>query len=384
MATQPLVENTNESKEEENKSQYSNDNITVCVTGVSGFLGSHITKVLLDKGYTVIGTVRGDPSSDKYKYIYDLNKDNQIELYQADLTQTDIFIDAFKRCDYIFHVASPVLLDTNDPLNDLVNPAKNGTMNVLNCCLKANKLSDNKIKRVIMTSSASAINGYADPKKIYTEQDWNDYSSLTKSPYSFSKTEAEKSAWKWMDDNNEEISFDLIALCPTFVMGKNYNGKLNESNGLLPRIVNGFFPVRINVAFDIVDARDVAAAHVYFMDDKKGLDEGKGRYIICGTTMALTDIMDHCEEYCGREDVNIKSEVPCCRCNCKCCWCFIMCIACCKSAGEADFMKTEVNNFRYFSNEKLTKLGFEYKYKDVGVTLDYALDYLKECGYIPK
>ena len=97
--------------------------------------------------------------------------------------------------------------------------------------------------RVIMTSSESAVNGYADSNKIYTEQDWNEYSSLTKFPYGYSKVEAEKAAWKWMDDNANNISFDLITLCPSFVIGKNFNGKVNESNGVLPRIVNGFFPV---------------------------------------------------------------------------------------------------------------------------------------------
>ena len=152
-----------------NSNDNPNANITVAVTGASGFIGAHCIKQLLEKGYKVRGTVRGDPSADKYKWIYDIstkfNIPNKVTLYQADLLQNGSFNECFKDCDYIFHVASPFFINAEDPMRDLVEPAKNGTLNALNCALNACSNSD-RLKRIVITSSIAAINGNTDPNKV--------------------------------------------------------------------------------------------------------------------------------------------------------------------------------------------------------------------------
>ena len=157
-------------EEEEKQDTESNSALTVAVTGASGFIAAHCIKQLLEKGYNVRGTVRGDPSSDRYKWLYDLteqfNLPSKVSLYQADLLKNGTFTECFKDCDYIFHTASPFLNDVKDGMKDLVEPAKNGTLNVLSCAMEANA-TNNSLKRIVVTSSIAAINGRPDPKKVH-------------------------------------------------------------------------------------------------------------------------------------------------------------------------------------------------------------------------
>ena len=100
-------------------------------------------------------------------------------------------------CELVIHNASPFKMwKIKDPQNELINPALEGTRNVLST---ANKTQS--VKRVVHTSSIVAIYGDAvdignAPNKIFTENEWNTTSSLTQQPYSYSKTIAEKEAWK--------------------------------------------------------------------------------------------------------------------------------------------------------------------------------------------
>eukprot|EP01084_Bolivina_argentea_P132754 234271_1 len=378
------VEEEEETKLNTNSTTNStNSCITVAVTGASGFIAAHCIKQLLEKGYNVHGTVRGDPSSDKYKWLYLLsekyNIPNKLQLYQADLLNDGSFTPCFKDCDYIFHVASPFFVDVTDPQKDLVDPAKNGTINVLNCALNA---KNDKLKRIVITSSVAAVNGASDPNKLYTEKDWNVDSNLKHYPYSYSKTEAERAAWNWKDNNKTKIKFDIITVNPALVLGRHLNdslNNLNESNALLTRICNGAFPARINVSFTVVDVRDVAAAHI-FMIEGKAKDIANGRYICSNKYMALGLIMDCCKQYC--DERKIKKNIPCCRLDCVCCWCLIMCVACCQTKGEADYLRGAVNKGTHYSNAKIKELGFEFR--DNSSTMVYTLDYLHEAGFIGK
>ena len=54
--------------------------------------------------------------------------------------------------------------------------------------------------------------------QTYTEKDWNEKSTLKRNPYYYSKTLAEKAAWKFMDDNKPD--FSLVVINPFAVMGK--------------------------------------------------------------------------------------------------------------------------------------------------------------------
>jgi nucleoside-diphosphate-sugar epimerase len=141
-------------KHQKTKNKMSNNKI-VCVTGATGFAASHLIKQLLEKGYTVHTTVRSLSQKERYQFLYNLeNAETHLKLFEADLLMDGSFDEAVKNCSVVYHPASPFFLATpKDPQKELVDPAVNGTLNVLNSCSMSQT-----IKRVVVTSSGAALN----------------------------------------------------------------------------------------------------------------------------------------------------------------------------------------------------------------------------------
>jgi nucleoside-diphosphate-sugar epimerase len=87
----------------------------VCVTGANGFLGSHIIKQLLERGYQVRGTVRSTKDPAKTEFLRKLpGAKKRLQLVEADLSQDNAFDEAFKDCKWVIHNASPVAMKYKD------------------------------------------------------------------------------------------------------------------------------------------------------------------------------------------------------------------------------------------------------------------------------
>ena len=84
----------------------------VLVTGATGFIGLHCCSQLLDAGYAVRGTVRNLARADEVRAAMEKagSPVEQLELVAADLLSDDGWDDAVKGCQYVLHVASPLLL----------------------------------------------------------------------------------------------------------------------------------------------------------------------------------------------------------------------------------------------------------------------------------
>ncbi|KAL9678469.1 hypothetical protein QQ045_016313 [Rhodiola kirilowii] len=139
---------------------------TVCVTGAGGFIASWLVKLLLERGYTVRGTLR-NPDDPKNSHLRELEgADKRLILCKADLLDFESLREAIKGCDGVFHTASPV---TDDP-EQMVEPAVNGTKNVIIAAAEA------KVKRMVFTSSIGAV--YMDPNRspdaVVDESCWSD------------------------------------------------------------------------------------------------------------------------------------------------------------------------------------------------------------------
>ena len=259
----------------------------VLVTGATGYVAGRLVEHLLNEGFTVHAAVRNPENKDKTKYLDAIaeNAPGTIKYFKADLLSEGSFDDAMKDCELVFHTASPFTRAVKDPQKDLVDPAKNGTRNVLE---SANKTES--VKRVVVTSSCAAI--YGDGKDVLSmpnlelkEDLWNTTSSLSHQPYSFSKTEAEREAWIIAEAQDR---WDMVTINPSFVLGPGINPfGTSESFTVIKQIGNGDFKMgapEFNIG--CVDVRDLAIAH--FNAGMK--PEAKGRYIVSGENSSFGTI----------------------------------------------------------------------------------------------
>lgn len=262
----------------DNKPKVKNE---VCVTGASGFIASHTIEQLLELDYEVRGTVRSLEDTKKYHHLLQFHgAQKRLQLFQADLLDANAFDFVIDGVTTVMHMASPYTLSVDDPKKDLVAPAVEGTLNVLNSCMKYES-----VKRVVLTSSMAAITDEPG-NTILTEKDWNTKSSLTRNPYFYSKTQAERAAWAFMKDNSPH--FDLVVINPYVVIGPSFSPRLNESNKIFINLLDGTFPAIFALTFGLVDVRDVAKAHILAME----ISGASGRYICAADTLSMREIVD--------------------------------------------------------------------------------------------
>jgi dihydroflavonol-4-reductase len=236
---------------------------------------------------TVHATVRDPTQTSRLQYLIDLAEKSPgtIKFFKGDLMEEGSFAEGMKGCSVVFHVASPFVLTVKDPKKDLVDPAVNGTCEVLNEATKAGT-----VKRVVLTSSCAAIyndcsDTYKAPGHVLTEDIWNTGSNLKYNPYNFSKTKAELKAWEIA---GSQTNWTLVVMNPCMVLGPGviYH-ETSESCTLLRRLGNGEFESGSpNFCMGVVDVRDVAHAHIVGAFSKSA----KGRYILRSVNTGLKDM----------------------------------------------------------------------------------------------
>ncbi|KAK6143524.1 hypothetical protein DH2020_023872 [Rehmannia glutinosa] len=128
------------------------NNIKVCVTGGSGYLGSWLIKKLLLKGYTVHATLRNLGEESKTSLLKSLpNAGTRLELFQADIYNPQEFEPAIEGCQYVLHVATPLLHTQNSKYKDTTEAAIAGVRSIAESCL-----GSKTVKRLVYTSSVTA------------------------------------------------------------------------------------------------------------------------------------------------------------------------------------------------------------------------------------
>ncbi len=260
---------------------------TIMLTGATGYIGSWVAKQLLEKGYDVRITVRDKSKNQAYAKLLELAESlpGKLTVYEADLLKPGSFDAAAKGADALMHVASPFQLKVKDPQKQLIDPALEGTRNVL---MAANK--SNTVRKVILTSSVAAIYGDAidmanQGLQSFTEAHFNNTSSLKHQPYSYSKLLAEKEAWAISEKQNQ---WKLVVINPSFVIGPPLgNHPHSESLGIMNQLLSGKLAMGApDLNFGFVDVRDVAKAHILALENEKAT----GRHILAERAAGLIDI----------------------------------------------------------------------------------------------
>ncbi|XP_066959335.1 uncharacterized protein [Macrobrachium rosenbergii] len=253
----------------------------ILVTGVSGYIASHVAKLLLEDGYRVRGTVRDLSDEGKVAPLKALVPDakHPIELVEADLTKDDGWDKAVEECTKVVHAAS------------LKGPQEEGAQGEADGRLLKACAATKTVSRVILTSCYNTVLGEAavDPEKNYNEDDWTDVESPDLDSYTKSKVLAEKAAWDFIKELPDERKMELAVINPGFVLGPPLmeSHKGSTSVNYMTQIVNRTYPAVPKLMFPVCDVRDVARAHVQALT----LPEAAGkRHIITTDSFWMKDV----------------------------------------------------------------------------------------------
>lgn len=236
---------------------------SVLVTGATGYVAGWIVKELLEAGCTVHAPVRDPSNAGKLAHLTTIAdaSPGTIKFFKADLLEDGSYDEAMKGCAVVFHTASPFTVDVKDAQKQLIEPAVQGTRNVLEA---ANRTDT--VRRVVLTSSCAAIYGdNADVAKApggrVDESIWNTSSSLEHNAYSYSKTLAEKAAWEIA---GKQDRWTLVAINPALVIGPALQERpTSESFNLIRQLGDGTMKSGApKWGFGVVDVRDLAQAHL--------------------------------------------------------------------------------------------------------------------------
>ncbi|KXN89087.1 NADPH-dependent methylglyoxal reductase GRE2 [Leucoagaricus sp. SymC.cos] len=275
----------------------------ILVTGANGFIAMWVVDTLLKGGYSVRGTVRSRArAEDLEKRFANFIDNGQLEfVVVADIGEDGAFDAAVDGVDGIIHMASPVLLDADDP-QELIAPAIAGTLGILKSALA----NQGTLKRIVFTSSTAAIMIPVTEPTTFSESDWNSVSvreveELGKEAhpmhkYRASKTLAERAIWDFFKEHKHSVNWDVTTINPPFVFGPilNYFDHPSEQNATTKMwwdfvIANPPTPQSVVVYNSWVDVRDVALGHVLALQKPEA---GGERLIVSAGAFVWQDWLD--------------------------------------------------------------------------------------------
>lgn len=272
----------------------------VLVTGGSGFIGANCVLALLNAGYDVRTTIRTPARAADVRAqlatggLHDAG--DRLTFAVADLTSDEGWPEAVAGCRFVLHVASPFPQKEPKDENELIVPARDGALRVLRASRDAG------VERVVLTSSYAAIGyGHAPTDRAFTEEDWTELDAGRPiSAYVKSKTVAERAAWDFMAAEGGDLQ--LATVNPVGVLGPVLGPDYSSSVELVRLLKEGRLPRLPDVAFGVVDVRDVADLHVLAMTRPEAAGE---RFLaIAGEVMTAPElallIRGHLGEAAGR------------------------------------------------------------------------------------
>ncbi|KAI1209194.1 NAD(P)-binding protein [Annulohypoxylon truncatum] len=191
----------------------------VLVTGVNGFIGSHIADQILHYGYRVRGTTRNIPRDQWLEEFFEKKYGpGKFELVEVpDMLADGAFDEVVKGVSGLVHVAAPVMISP-DP-HAVIPFVVDSTMRILEAAAK-----EPGMKRVVLTSSSGSC-AYLDGTQVFAIDSnmWNEacveaayapppYEGMTRieKVYQASKTKQEQEAWKWVREHKPSFVFNAV------------------------------------------------------------------------------------------------------------------------------------------------------------------------------
>ena len=181
----------------------------------------------------------------------------------------------------MLHVASPFPPNIPKHEDELIVPAREGTLRVLRASRDAG------VKRVVLTSSFAAIGYGQEPRETpFDETNWTDPDGDDVLPYVKSKTLAERAAWDFIAREGGDLELSVVN--PVGVFGPVLGPDYSTSILLVQRLMDGAMPGCPRLYFGAVDVRDVADLHIRAMSHPDA--KGERFLAVAGDFLSILDI----------------------------------------------------------------------------------------------
>ena len=252
----------------------------VFVTGATGFLGSHVARVLSEQGASVRLLVR--PTSN-LKNLQGLNADTAT----GDLRDAASLARAMTGCETVFHVAADYRLWVRDP-NEMYRSNIEGTRALLEAARK------NTVRRVVYTSSVATI-GFRTDGQPADEDSPVSLADMI-GHYKRSKFLAEQVAME-----AGRSGMEVVTVNPTTPIGEQ-DIKPTPTGRIVVDFLKRKFPAYVETGLNLVDVKQCALGHV------AALEKGRTgeRYILGGEDLTLKQILDKLGQITGLPSPKIK------------------------------------------------------------------------------
>jgi len=255
----------------------------IFVTGATGFIGMHTVLALIEAGHTVRLGVR---NAKKMQDLYIRHGIEPKDYAVGEITDSVSIHHALEGCDAVVHTAALVSLDANQA-QQMYKTNVTGTRMVIGCAVEQG------IESIIHISSAAAL---FDPKLSHI----NESTPLApaKTAYARSKIEAEHYVQGLIDKGAR-----IAVTYPTGVMGPD-DPAMSEGNQSVLFILNNSHVITSG-GLQIIDVRELAAAHVKLLEGKKS-----GRYLVAGHYMSWRDFGHLLEDILGQKILTLPIPGP--------------------------------------------------------------------------
>lgn len=255
--------------------------LKVLVTGATGFIGTHLTRLLLKEGFPVRALVR---SAEKKSHLNGLD----VETIVGDVRGAASMEKACKGCESVFHAAA--LYGFWAPRQqDFYDINVTGTRNVLEAARKA------KVARIVYTSTVGVLKAPTDPKTPADELSFPDERDLF-NDYKRSKYQAEQ-----VVDRYAKTGTPVVIVNPTAPVGA-YDTRPTPTGKIVLDFLRGKIPAYLDTGLNWVDVEDVARGHLLAAEKGKVGE----RYILGGTDMTLKAFYDLLAKLSGRKSPQFK------------------------------------------------------------------------------
>ena len=250
------------------------------VTGATGFVGSHVARVLAEQGADLRLLVRVGSNTQN---IDGLNSERVV----GDLRDPPSIERAMSGCDTVFHVAADYRLWVRDP-EQMYQANVEGTRAILQAARK------NGVRRVVHTSSVATM-GFTSNGHLADEDSPVKLESMI-GPYKRSKFMSEDLALK-----AGRRGMDVVVVNPTTPVGEQ-DIRPTPTGRIVVDFLKKKFPAYVDTGLNLVDVRECARGHLI------ALEKGRAgeRYILGGENLTLKQILDKLAAITGLPSPRIK------------------------------------------------------------------------------